>query len=226
MRKIPFGALAAGCMLALTGLAHGRTHGPTSTERIHGDVVALHGRDLEVKVGAARVVAVRLADKVRVSGRSASDLGAIKPGVFVGTTAIPQPDGTLSAVEVHIFPESMRGTGEGYRPMDAKRGSTMTNATVASVAPAGGALPRNAMTNATVASVAAGGAGRRITLKYKGGQKTVVVEPSVPVVMIVPGDVSMLVPGAHVLVTATKQAGGALTAYRISVGMNGLVPPI
>ncbi|MGC1816883.1 MAG: hypothetical protein WA900_04420 [Casimicrobiaceae bacterium] len=222
MRKTPFGALAVGCMLALTGLAHGQT----STERIHGDVLALHGRNLELKVGAAQVVAVHLADKVRVSGRSAADLGEIKPGSFVGTTAIPQPDGTLSAVEVHIFPESMRGTGEGYRPMDAKRGSTMTNATVTSVAPAGGALPRNTMTNATVASVAAGGAGRRITLKYNGGQKTVVVGPSVPVVMIEPGDLSMLVPGAHVLVTATKQSDGALTAYRVSVGINGLVPPI
>ncbi len=219
MRKIPLAALAAGCVLALTGVAHGQT----STERIHGDVVALHGRDLEVKVGAVRVVAVRLADKVRVSGRSASDLAAIEPGVFVGTTAILQPDGTLSAVEVHIFPESMRGTGEGYRPMDAKRGSTMTNATVTSVAAVGA---RDTTTNANVAGVAANGAGRRITLKYQGGQKTVVVGPSVPVVMIEPGDVSMLVPGAHVLVTATKQAGGVLTAYRISVGMNGLVPPI
>ena len=102
----------------------------------------------------------------------------------------------------------------------------MTNATVASVVPAGTAPSRNTMTNATVASVAASGQERRITLKYKDGEKVVTVDETAPVVMIEPGDASMLVPGAHVLVTAAKQADGTLTSDRVSVGKNGLVPPI
>ena len=186
----------------------------------------MHGRDLEVKTGSGQVVTVRLADNVRVSARSAASLGAITPGTFLGTTAKPQPDGSLSASEVHIFPESMRGTGEGHRPMDTEPGSTMTNATVTSVAPAGKAAPGNTMTNATVDRVAASGAGRRITLKYKDGEQTVVVGDAVPVVMVEPGDASMLVPGAHVVVTAARQVDGTLTSDRVSVGKNGLVPPI
>ena len=222
MPKSAVYVLSIGCLLALAGSAHGET----SRERIHGDVIALRGHDLELKAGAGQIVRVRLADHVRVSARSAANLGAIAPGAFIGTTAIPQPDGTLSAVEVHIFPESMRGTGEGYRPMDAMPGGTMTNATVTNVAATGKAGARNTMTNATVANVAASGPGRRITLKYKGGEKTVVVGTSVPVVMIEPGDASMLVPGAHVLVTATKRPDGSLVSERVAVGRNGLVPPI
>lgn len=222
MPKSAVYVLSMGCLLALAGSALGET----SRERIHGDVVALKGHDLELKADAGKIVTVRLADHVRVSARSAAHLGSIAPGAFIGTTAIPQPDGTLSAVEVHIFPESMRGTGEGHGPMDGMSGSTMTNATVTNVATTGKAGARNTMTNATVADVAASGQGRRITLKYKGGEKTVVVAPSVPVVTIEPGNVSMLVPGAHVLVTATKQSDGSLVSERISVGKNGLVPPI
>jgi len=222
MNRLDVCALSISCLLATTGLASGQT----ATQRIRGDVVALKEHNLEIKTGAGQVVTVRLADNVRVSARAAATLGAITPGTFVGTTAIPQPDGTLSAVEVHIFPESMRGTGEGHRPMDTEPGSTMTNATVTSVAAAGKATAPNTMTNATVANVAASGPERRITLKYKDGEKVVVVGASIPVVMVEPGDASMLVPGAHVIVTVSKQLDGTLTADRISVGKNGLVPPI
>lgn len=222
MNRLNVCALSIGCLLASAGLAYGQT----ATQRIRGDVVALNDHNLEVKTGAGQLITVRLADNARVSARSAAKLEAITSGAFIGTTAIPQPDGTLSAVEVHIFPESMRGTGEGHRPMDTAPGSTMTNATVTSVTAAGKAAPRNTMTNATVANVAASGPGRRITLKYKDGEKVVVVGDSVPVVMVEPGDISMLVPGAHILVTATKQLDGTLIADRISVGKDGLVPPI
>jgi hypothetical protein len=102
----------------------------------------------------------------------------------------------------------------------------MTNATVASVDPAGMALARNTMTNATVANVAASGHGRRITLKHKDGETSVTVDDAVPVVMVEPGDASMLVPGVHVLVTAARLPDGTLTSERVSVGKNGLVPPI
>ena len=214
--------LSIACLLALTGIACGQT----ATQRIRGDVVALNGHNLEVKTGTGQVVTVRLADNVRVSARSAAEFGAITSGAFIGTTAIPQPDGTLSAVEVHVFPETMRGTGEGHRRIDTEPGSMMTSATVTNVTSAGNVPPRNTMTNATVTNVAASGSSRRITLKYKDGEKIVVVGDSVPVVMVEPGDASMLVPGAHIRVTAAKQLDGTLTSDRITVGKNGLVPPM
>jgi hypothetical protein len=222
MKRLGVCALGIGCLLATIGFAYGQA----ATQRIRGDVVAMNGHNLEVKTGTGQVVTVRLADNVRISARSASNLGAITTGTFLGTTAVPLPDGTLVAVEVHIFPESMRGTGEGHRPMDGESGSTMTNATVTSVTPAAKTAPRSTMTNATVAKGAASGGGRRITLKYKDGEKTVVVGDTVPVAMVEPGDASMLAPGAHVVVTAAKQLDGTLTSDRVSVGKNGLVPPI
>jgi hypothetical protein len=167
-----------------------------------------------------------MTDNLRVSARGAADLASIVPGSFIGTTAVAEPDGTLKAVEVHVFPESMRGTGEGHRPMETEQpGSTMTNATVTSVAPAQ-AAPRSTMTNATVTSVAPAGSARRLTLKYKDGEQTVVVGDNVPVVTVEAGDPSMLVPGAHVVVNAARQLDGTLTTDRISVGKNGIVPPI
>ena len=220
---LPFRAFLTFSLLTIAAIASGQT----PTQRIQGDVAALNGKSLEVRTPVGQVTRVDLADDLRVSARSAANLDAIKSGAFIGTTAVPQPDGTLSAVEVHVFPESMRGTGEGHRPMDTERGSTMTNATVTNVAPVGkGGASRSTMTNATVAKVAPSGAARRITLTYKGGEKTVVVGDKVPVVMVEPGDRSMLVPGAHIIVTASRQPDGTLTSSRISVGKNGLVPPV
>jgi hypothetical protein len=223
MRLFHSGAVMAVCMLAIAPLAYGQA----SPQRIRGDIAAVHGKDLDVKTNAGQTVTVRMADNVRVSARGPADLASIAPGSFIGTTAVAQPDGTLKAVEVHVFPESMRGTGEGHRQMETEQpGSTMTNATVTSVAPAKAAPPRSTMTNATVANVAPGGSARKLTLQYKGGEKTVVVGDGVPVVMVEAGDPSMLVPGAHIVVTAAKQLDGTLTTDRISVGKNGIVPPI
>ena len=222
MRTMNACVLLIGSLLALAGPVCGQT----ALQRIRGDVDALRGRTLDVRTAPGQTVAVRLTDDVRVSARSAAPPGAIAAGAFIGTTAIPQPDGTLSAVEVHVFPESMRGTGEGHRPMAIEPGSTMTNATVTSVTGTGQGVLRNTMTNATVTDVAPGGVGRRVTLKYNGGEKTVVIGGSVPVVMIEPGDVSMQVPGAHVVVTGSKQPDGTLTSDRVVVGKNGIVPPM
>jgi len=168
-----------------------------------------------------------LGKDVRISARSRASLEQIAPGAFLGTTAIPRADGILVASEVHIFPESMRGTGEGHRPMDVQIGSTMTNATVTTVkrGDAGGKA-RSTMTNATVAGVAGADGERRMTLKYKDGEKTVVVPDGVPVVMVEPGELSMLTPGAHIVVSASRAPDGTLVADRISVGKDGLVPPI
>ncbi len=193
--------------------------------KFNAQVVAYDAPTLQVRGKDGTVVAVKVGDSTRFSGRSPASLDRIAQGSFIGTTATPLPDGTLTASEVHIFPESMRGTGEGHRPMDAATGSTMTNATVRSIG--GGPAPQmNTMTNATVAKVGAGDGVRKLSLTYAGGEKVVVVPAGTPIVMVEPADRSMLVPGAQVLVYATRQADGSLSADRVSIGKNGFVPPI
>ncbi len=196
------------------------------TQRIRGDVVSLDGQNLKLTTMGGETLTVRLAGNLTVGARSRADPAQIVPGAFVGTTAVPLPDGTLSALEVHVFPESMRGNNEGHRPTDVMPGSTMTNATIAAVDRAPGGGSESTMTNATVAKVAAADQARRMTLKYAGGAKIVVVPRETPIVMVEPGDRSMLVPGAHVVLNATRQADGTLTAERITVGKDGLVPPM
>lgn len=129
----------------------------------------------------------------------------IKPGSFIGSAAVTQADGTLRALEVHVFPESMRGTGEGHRPFDLQPQSTMTNGTVGSVT---------------------GTTGLTMTVTYQGGEKTIAVPPETPIVTYEPATRAMLVAGAHVILFGTEGDGGAITATRISVGKDGLVPPM
>jgi hypothetical protein len=136
---------------------------------------------------------------------SAVDPSAIQSGTFVGTTAVPGADGSMSAVEVHVFPEAARGTGEGHRPYDLQPNSTMTNA--------------------TVTSITSGAGSRTMTLRYKDGEKVIRVPDGVPVVTLTPGDRSLLVAGAKVIVTEQMQ-NGQPTATRVVAGRNGFVPPM
>ena len=215
-RLLLLAALVAGGDIALA---------QTQTQKITGDIVRVDGLRLEVKTAGGQAVTVKLADNFRLSVRSAADATKLAPGTYVGTTAVPRPDGTLLAREVHVFPESMRGTGEGHRAMDvAEPGSTMTNATIASVGGRGAAAHGTA-TNATVAEVSGASGGHTLTLAYKGGEKVVVVPGNVPIVMVEPADRSLLVPGAHVVVYAAAQSDGTLAAERLTVGKNGFVPP-
>jgi hypothetical protein len=207
------------CMLTCIGAAQAQS------QKFVGDVVTLDGPNLQIKASDGQALTVKVGDSTRLSARSGTDASKITAGAFIGTTAVAQSDGTLSAVEVHIFPESMRGTGEGHRPMDGEPGSTMTNATIASVG-SHDATAGKTMTNATVAGVSGAPGGRRVTLTYKGGEKTVVVPENVPVVMVEPADRSLLAPGAHVIVYGATQADGTLAAERVTVGKNGFVPPL
>jgi hypothetical protein len=115
---------------------------------------------------------------------------------------MPQSDGSLRAFEIQLFPESMRGVGEGHRPWDLQPHSTMTNGTVV------------------------GTSGRSLTLDYQGGEKTVTVPADAPVITYQSGDPSLLVPGAHVIIIGKRSAGGSFAADRIGVGKNGLTPPM
>ena len=195
-------AILAAALLGFAALALAQA----PTQRIRGDVVALDGNTLQVKTRAGEALTVKLADNFGVSAIVKRDLAAVVPGAFIGTATMPRADGTLQALEVLVFPESARGSGEGHYPWDLQPGSMMTNATVFDVV--------------TV------DAARRMTLKYKDGEKLVVVPPDAPIVTFEPGDRAMLVPGAHIMLGAVKQPDGTFTAGRVSVGKDGLVPPM
>lgn len=190
--------------------------------RISGDVVALDGGTLQLKTRTGQLLSIRLAEKMRVMSRAASDLTHLATGMYVGTTAKPQPDGTLLASQISVFPEAQRGTGEGHGPMDSLPGSTMTNATVSALTSA--RAPGSTMTNATVAQVAGFDHALKLTLKYAGGEQVVMVPDATPIIVSEIADRSLLTPGAHVVVYASRQPDGSLVSERISVGKNGMVP--
>jgi hypothetical protein len=175
-------------------------------QRIRGMIEQVSGPVLTIATREGSTVELTLTPDARIAALVPADLAAASTGSFIGTAAVPQGDGTLRAQEVLIFPEAMRGVGEGHRAWDLTPDSTMTNATV----------------EATVA----GAAGRELTLTYEGGQKRLVVPPGTPVVTLEPGDASLLKAGNHVFLSAEAGADGALTASRITVGKDGLVPPM
>src|ERR1700692_1620467 len=139
---------------------------PPTPSRVRGTIEAVDGDMLAVKARAGEDFKLRMASDMRLVGIVKISLAEIKVGSFIGTTTVPGPDGSQNAVEVHVFPEDMRGTGEGSRPYDLRPNSTMTNA--------------------TVAQTVAGNDGQTLTIKYKDGEKKVVVSPETPVVTYVP----------------------------------------
>ena len=194
-------------------------------QHVRGDIASISGNTLRVKTRGGQEVVLALAPEVKVAAVKKADLGAIGEGVFIGTTAVPQSDGSLRAVEVHVFPESMRGTGEGFRPWDLQPNSTMTNATVARSEPQAGGNSHSTMTNATVSEMAKSGGSRTLQLRYPGGEKTVNVPANTPVVKLEPSDRSSLKAGAHLFAIAARRPDGTLVAQRITVGQD-VVPPM
>jgi hypothetical protein len=176
--------------------------------RIRAMIEKIDGNNITVKDRRGEIVNLVLASNLVVSEVYAIDISEIKSGSYVGSGALPQPDGTLRAVEVLVFPEAMRGTGEGHRNWDLLPQSTMTNATVDEV----------------VATTSAAGI-RTLKLKYKDGEKTLVVPAGAPIVTLKPGDRSLLVVGAQLIITAELRDGQP-TALRITAGRNGFQPPM
>ena len=203
MRRLSFFLL----LLTLLCAARAEAQSAPPTQRIRGEIIAVQGRDLQVRARGGETLIIRLAESYGVTAVVPLGLEAIKPGAFVGAASLPQADGTERALEVLVFPESMRGSNEGHYPWDLQPGSMMTNATI---------------THAVVESTGA----RRLTLEYKGGSQVLIVPAATPIVTFEPGDHAMVAPGAHIIVTAMRQADGALTAARVAVGKNGLVPPM
>jgi hypothetical protein len=199
MRLIPAAALAIS--LALPGLAQAQS----SPTRIRGQVEAVDGDSLTVRTTEGREAKVALAAGYSVGGVVKATVADIRKGGFVGVGARPQPDGTLLALQVFIFPEAMRGTGEGHRPWAVLPDSTMTNATVAE----------------TVSRVD----GANIVLTYPGGEQKVTITPEANIIMATPAQAADLVPGAQVALSAVKQADGSLSASRITIARPGAELP-
>jgi hypothetical protein len=179
---------------------------PPAPSRVRGAVEGVDGDVLSVKSRDGEDFKLHMAGDMRVVGITKISLDDIKVGSFIGTTTVPGPDGGANAIEVHVFPENMRGTGEGSRPFDLRPNSTMTNATVAE------SVVKNE--------------GHVLTVKYKGGEKKVVVSPETPVVTYVPADRSDLKPGAKVIAFIKRRPDGSFEANRVSVGRDGLTPPM
>jgi|SRR5262245_12498946 hypothetical protein len=188
--------------------------------RVRGTVEQVDGAMLTVKSRAGETLKVKMADDAKVVALVKASLADIKPGSYVGSTAIPEENGSWKAVEVHIFPESMRGTGEGDRPYDYKPKSTMTNGTVGNVG------TPTTTTTGTVGSEVAKGGGATLTLRYKEGEKKIDVMPETVIVMYAAGSMDELKPGAMIYIpAATKQVDGSLMTGRVNVG-RGIAPPM
>ena len=177
------------------------------TVRIRGTIESVDGPVLMIKSREGTDLKVKMTDDLKVIGIAKTSLSDIKPGSYIGVSAMPQPDGSQKAFAIHIFPEAMRGAAEGHRPWDQRPNSTMTNATVAE----------------TVASVD----GQVIQVKYKDGEKKVVVPPDAAIVAFADGEKSEIKPGAKIIIVgAMKRDDGSLETNRIGVGRDGIAPPM
>ena len=197
--------LIALAMVAASSLA-AIAQQPPSPTRVRGTIEGIDGDVVAVKSRSGDDVKLHMTSGMRIVGIVKISLADIKVGSFIGATTVPGPDGANNAVEVHVFPEDMRGTGEGSRPYDLR--------------------PNSSMTNATVAESVAGKDGDTLLIRYKGGEKKVVVGADTPVVTYVPGDKSDLKAGAQIIAFMKKLPDGSLETNRVSVGRDGLTPPM
>jgi len=181
------------------------TYAQEQTVRVRGTVERVDEALYTIKARNGEQVKVKLADNATVIALVKASLADIKQSSYIGVSGMPQSDGSLKALAIHIFPEAMRGRGEGHRPWDLQPSSTMTNG--------------------TVDQTSASADGQVLTLKYKEGEKKVVVPSDCPIVSFNPGDRSELKPGAGVFIVAEKQPDGTLLAPRVNVG-RGVAPPM
>jgi hypothetical protein len=204
MQRMTLHTLAAAAFALLFAVATASAQAPV---RVRGTIEQAEGNTLMVKSREGAAVKVTLTANASVVGIVKAALSDIKQGSYVGITAMPQPDGTLRAVEVHIFPESMRGIAEGHRPWDLQ--------------------PQSTMTNANVEQLVTGVDGQTLTLKYKDGEKKIFVPKDAVIVTYVPGNKADLKPGIKIFIAAAKKnEDGSLEAERLSYGKDGLTPPM
>ncbi|MBK5345313.1 hypothetical protein JFU48_28680 [Pseudomonas sp. TH49] len=172
---------------------------------VRGEITGVGADSLKVHVNSGENVVIRLNPDTRIRAVTLANIEDIKPGSYIGSAAMPQEDGTLKALEVHVFPPELAGSGDGHRPFDLAKGSSMTNGSV------GDLVVSN---------------GRVLTVNYKGGQQKILVPEDVPIVNLTPGDRSLLKVGVKIVSFVTQDADGTLTAQSISAGKDGVTPPM
>ncbi|HZZ22032.1 MAG TPA: DUF5666 domain-containing protein [Roseiarcus sp.] len=204
--KMMMAALVGIALSAVTIIVSGGAALAQDTVRVRGAIESIDGSTYLIKARDGAELKVALADKAQIAAVVKASLADIKQGLFVGVTAVPQADGSLSAVEVHIFPEAMRGTGEGHYSWDLR--------------------PQSTMTNANIDQVVTAVDGQTLTLKYKDGEKKIFVAADTPIVGYVRGDNNDLKPGAKVFIAAVKQPDGTLQGCAWRVGRDGVTPPM
>ena len=197
--------LVAAAVLGLSLSTALAQQSPTPT-KVRGEIERVDGDSLSVKSRSGQDVKLQLQPDLRVAGIASSTLSEVKPGAFVGATTVPGPNGAHNAVEIHSFPESMRGTGEGSRAWDLGPNSTMTNATV----------------DQSVTSTD----GNTVKVKYKGGEKVITVTPKTQIVTYVPAERSDLKQGAKIIAFGKTLPDGSFQTSRIAVGQGGITPPM
>ena len=179
---------------------------PIVSARATIETISADGAALSVRTRAGEDQTVHLNPKTRFVLVVPATLADVKPGTFIGVAALPGEGSELKAMEVHIFPEAMRGTGEGFRPFDLAPKSSMTNGNI------------SARVDATT--------GPKLTVTYKGGEQTIVIDPKTPIVALAPGARADLKPGAAIIARGPKQEDGSIDAAFVLVGKDGLVPPM
>ena len=205
MQRITRRALAAAGLTLMFATASAWAQGGPPV-RVRGTIEKVDGNTLTVKSRDGATLTVKLAEPPRIAAMVKASLADIKEGSFIGVSAMPQPDGTQKALEVHIFPEAMRGTGEGHYSWDLR--------------------PKSTMTNANVDQVVTAVDGQTLTLKYKDGEKKIFVPADTPIVAYVRGDNNDLKPGAKVFIAAIKQPDGTLQGRAWRIGRDGVTPPM
>ena len=208
VKHVKSAALACAIALAASfiALSHVDAHAQAGAPvRLRGVIEKVEPGQIIVKERGGETLVLALPEKYTFQEVLAIDISAIAQDAFIGTAAVPRADGTLQALEVVVFPEAARGSGEGHYPWDLRTDSTMTNATVAGLVRAPD--------------------GRRLTLRYKDGEKTVVVPDNVPVVTFRPGEAALVKPGARVFIVASPGEPRPVI-NRLVVGRDGFAPPM
>ena len=208
MMRHPYGRLALACATALLPmtLVTASAFADGTPVRVRGSVVSLDGSKLVVHEKDSKDVTVNLADNFAALAVVKSSMADIKEGTFIGTATVTQPDSTLRSQEVVVFPDKLRGTGEGHYPWDLGKSSMMTNA--------------------TVANAVKGIEGQTVTVTYKGGEKKIDIPANVPVVALVPATKEEIKPGAIVFVPTQRQPDGSLNSGAVLFGKDGVIPPM
>lgn len=194
------------CLAVLLALACAAAAAQSAAPvRLRGTVESFAAEKLVIKERSGKVITLTLPEETGIGEVIPTDLSSIQPGSYIGTATTARADGKLISLEVVVFPEAARGTGEGHYPWDLKAESSMTNA--------------------TVADLARSSEGRTLTLRYKGGEKTVIIPDGVPIVTLRAGDRALIIPGAKVFIVAEPN-DDQFTVRRLLIGRNGLQPPM